>query len=122
MRVAIIGNSAAGLSALEAFRRIDQESTVTVISKELGEPYSRVLLPYFLRGRIPYPNFFIRDEGYFARHKAECLRDRVVKVDPHRQHVMLETGRDLGVRPALGCHRIVADPAAYSRDRGRWNL
>ncbi len=95
MRIVIIGNSAAGLSALEAFRRIDQESTVTVISKESRRPYSRVLLPYFLRGRIPYPNLFIRDEGYFARHKAECLLDRVVKVDPHRQHVILETGRIL---------------------------
>ena len=33
MRIVIIGNSAAGLSALEAFRKVDQESRVTVISK-----------------------------------------------------------------------------------------
>jgi nitrite reductase (NADH) large subunit len=95
MRIVIIGNSAAGLSALEAFRRIDQESSVTVISKESSRPYSRVLLPYFLRGRIPWTNLFIRDEGYFARHKAECLHDRVAKADPHSRQVVLQTGRIL---------------------------
>ncbi len=33
-KIVIIGNSAAGLSALENFRKHDQESQVTVISKK----------------------------------------------------------------------------------------
>ena len=82
MRIVIIGNSAAGLSALEAFRRADQESSVTVVSKETNRPYSRVLLPYYLRGRIHHSNLFIRDKNYFQEHNAECIRGRVVKVKP----------------------------------------
>lgn len=96
MRIIIIGNSAAGLSALEAFRKIDQMSSVTVISKETGRPYSRVLLPYFLRGRIPYSNLYIRDEDYYEDYNAECIQGKVVKVDPKRQLVILENGRALG--------------------------
>ena len=34
MKVIIIGNSAAGLSALEAFRKIDTVSEVRVVTKE----------------------------------------------------------------------------------------
>jgi nitrite reductase (NADH) large subunit len=95
MRIVIIGNSAAGLSALEAFRRIDHESSVTVISKESGRPYSRVLLPYFLRGKIPHSNLFIRDEDYFTRYNAECIQSRVVNVNPKKRQAVLKDGRIL---------------------------
>ena len=56
-KIVIIGNSAAGLSALENFRKHDQESQVTVISKEGKLPYSRVLIPYILRKKIHMPEF-----------------------------------------------------------------
>jgi len=95
MQIVIIGNSAAGLSALEAFRRVSRESSVTVISKETVRPYSRVLLPYYLRGKTPHSNLFIRDKDYFKEHNAECIHDRVVKVDPKSQQVILESGRML---------------------------
>lgn len=95
MKIIIIGNSAAGLSALEAFRRVDQEANITVISKETDRPYSRVLLPYYLRGRIPYSNLFIRDANYFKKHNAVCIHNRVVKVSPEDHLVLLESGQSL---------------------------
>lgn len=95
MRIIIVGNSAAGLSALEAFRRVDQVSSVTVISKETSRPYSRVLLPYFLRGRIPHSNLFIREEDYYADYRAECIQGKAVKIDPNHRQVLLENGRVL---------------------------
>jgi NAD(P)H-nitrite reductase large subunit len=95
MRIVMIGNSAAGLSALEAFRKIDQETKVTVISKETIQPYSRVLLPYYLRGVIPYPNLFIRDKDYYNKLNAECIQDRVIKVNPGNRQVQLESGQIL---------------------------
>ncbi len=92
MQIVIIGNSAAGLSALEAFRKVDQDSNVTVISKETIRPYSRVLLPYYLRGKTPHSNLFIRDKDYFKENDAECILDRVIKVDPESRQVILEGG------------------------------
>ncbi|MCI0518630.1 MAG: FAD-dependent oxidoreductase [Chloroflexi bacterium] len=96
MRIIIVGNSAAGLSALEAFRKIDQVSCITVVTKESARPYSRVLLPYFLRGKIPFTNLFIRNEGYFDALDAECIEDRAIRVDAESRQLALESGRTLG--------------------------
>ncbi len=95
MQIIIIGNSAAGLNALEAFRRVNRRSSVTVVSKETDRPYSRVLLPYYLRGKTPHSNLFIRDENYFKEHNAESIQGRVVKVNPESRQVELEDGRML---------------------------
>lgn len=73
MHVAIIGNSAAGVSALETFRRRDRTSTVTVVSAEGGGPYSRVLLPYCPRGRVSHKGLFIRPRGYYERFDARTV-------------------------------------------------
>jgi len=90
MQIVIIGNSAAGLSALEAFREKDQSSRVTIVTKEEKRPYSRVLLPYYLRGKIPYENLFIRDKDYYTRMNAKCIIGNVVKLLPEQQSILLE--------------------------------
>lgn len=94
MHVVIIGNSAAGLSALEAFRRFDPSSTVTVVSAEAGRPYSRVLLPYYLRGRIPHEGLFIGGEDCYERLDARTVFGEVAeRVDAQRHEVVLRGGR-----------------------------
>ena len=94
MHIVIIGNSAAGLSALEAFRRRDRSSPVTVVSAEAGRPYSRVLLPYYLRGRIPHEGLFIRPEDYYERLDARTVFGEVVeRVDAEEHEVVLRDGR-----------------------------
>ncbi len=92
MRVVIIGNSAAGLSGLEAFRKEDQSSSITIVAKEGEIPYSKVLLPYYLLGKIPYANLFTRDKDYYARLNARCITGKVVKLLPEQQAVLLESG------------------------------
>ncbi len=62
-RVVIIGNSAAGLSALEAFRKRDKDSKISMIDKEPVLAYSRVITPYYIMGRVK------REEGLFLRTK-----------------------------------------------------
>lgn len=80
-KIIIIGNSAAGLSALESFRKYDKTSEVTIISKEGTTPYSRVLLPYILREKIPYRCLELRSEDYFRDLNARCVMDEVVRID-----------------------------------------
>lgn len=92
MGIIIVGNSAAGLSALEAFRRIDRTSSVTVITKEGCRPYSRVLLPYYLREKISYENLFVRDEDYYEQYNARCVKGRVIKLLAAEKCVLLESG------------------------------
>lgn len=92
MDIVIIGNSAAGLSALEEFRRWDRESRITIISKEGFLPYSRVLLPYMLRGKLPYEGMTIRDEQYFKGLKAECVAAEVVSIDSVGKNIVTAEG------------------------------
>ncbi len=92
MEIVIIGNSAAGLSALEAFRKQDETSNVTLIAKEEERPYSRVLLPYYLRGKVDYENVFIRDKDYYKRLKAKFIKGKVIELQQAKQCVLLESG------------------------------
>ena len=93
MNIVIIGNSAAGLSALQNFRKVDKDSKVVMISKEGFLPYSRVLLPYVLRGKLPYEGMTIRTQDYFERLHAECVEGTVTKLDAQAHKVFLEDGR-----------------------------
>ena len=89
MNVVIIGNSAAGLSGLEAFRKHDQISQMTIIAKEGQRPYSRVLLPYYLRGKVPHEHLFVRDQDYYRRLNATCVNGTVIRLLVERQCVQL---------------------------------
>lgn len=94
MNIVIIGNSAAGLSALKNFRKVDKTSKVVMISKEGVLPYSRVLLPYVLRGKLPYEGMTIRTAEDFKRLNAECVEGNVTKLDTEGHKVILEDGRE----------------------------
>ena len=97
MHVAIVGNSAAGLSALESFRARDQRSRVTLISSEAGPAYSRVLLPYYLRRRLSRDRLFIREMAYYAGQDVEVMFEtRVEQVDAARRSLEFTDGRCLG--------------------------
>lgn len=95
MNMVIIGNGAGGLAALEAIRKHDQASSITVISKESQKPYSRVLLPYWLTRKTTWDNMFIRENDYFESLNAECLQAEAVKVDPKAKNVLLADGNNL---------------------------
>lgn len=92
MKVVVVGSSAAALSAIEEFRRHDLHSDVILISPEEGLPYSKVLLPYVLRGKIPYGGMTIREEDWFARLKVRRVRGEAVRLDRERRQLILADG------------------------------
>lgn len=96
MKTVIIGNSAAGLNALETFRKYDPDSPVTLIAKETGPAYSRVLLPYYLRSRIPFANMFIRDDDYYRRLNVQTLFGQTVSgLDDQERTLQLVSGQNI---------------------------
>lgn len=97
MHLAIVGNSAAALSALESFRRRDEASSVTLVSDEAGPAYSRVLLPYYLRRKVSYSGLFIREMRYYARMNASTVFGACVeRADVASRELELVDGRRLG--------------------------
>lgn len=92
MNVVIIGNSAAGLSALQSFRKYDKNSNVVMISKEGIIPYSRVLIPYVLRGKLSYDKMSIRTNDFYKKYNAECVQGEVEKIDSQNKEIILTDG------------------------------
>lgn len=89
-RIVIVGNSAAGLSALAAIRRIDRVSPVTLVSEEAAPAYSRVLLPHLVSGEAR--DISIRTADYFRAAGVQTLFGaRATAIDSGT--VTLEDGR-----------------------------
>lgn len=103
-RNVIIGNSAAGLSALETLRRNDPDCEIAVISREKGPAYSLVLLPYFIVGEIDKSNITITNGEYYRRLKANTIFDKtVIEIDTKRRYVLLNDGAHIPYDNLLIC-------------------
>ena len=84
-----------GFKALETFREFDQSSKITIITKEKGPAYSRVLLPYCLRKKVNSNQLYIRDWAYYQKMKASVIEDTVTLVDFEKKEVILKNGNPL---------------------------
>ena len=91
----IIGNSAAGLSAIEAFRKRDLDSKVTLIDREPYPAYSRVITPYFIMGGMKEEgHLFLRDKNYYKGLGVKTLLGvEVLGVDTRLREVLLDNGK-----------------------------
>ena len=93
----IVGASHAALSALHAIRLHDTEQEVTLLTRDDSLPYSPTVLPYVVSGRSDAGRVFLRDDGYFAKHKVNYLRGaRVQKVNASENAVELADGNKIG--------------------------
>jgi len=86
VKIFIVGNSIASISAVREIRKWDTKSSINVISKEALEPgmpyYSPVVLPYYIEGTLSKENLFsIRDDFYRYMNVNLKLGERAIKVD-----------------------------------------
>src|SRR5574341_1178175 len=92
----IIGDSAAGLAALEAIREVDRDCRITVLTKEKGPLYSRVGLTHFLDGTVKVPGMNMRDPDYAKQMNATILTGvAAVHVNPKVRTVKLSNRKTL---------------------------
>ncbi|PTL36204.1 hypothetical protein CLG94_05980 [Candidatus Methylomirabilis limnetica] len=107
----IVGASAAGLAAVEAIRRVDQDCPITVVSKELLPLYSRVGLTHFISREVGYDGMRMRDDGYFDRMKVRGVMGvAAISVDPTARLVRLSNGENLAydnLLVASGSHAVM---------------
>jgi len=87
----IIGNSAAGIAAVEAIRQRDKESKVIVISDEGYSAYCRCLISYYLAGEVKEEKLLYRPENFYKDNNIELhLNKKVTRVDPKKNRVICE--------------------------------
>ncbi len=89
----IIGNSAAGLSAINAIREVNRCCPITLISGENCNAYSPVLITYYLKDRISREGLFMVDDDFYKSGNVETIfGHKVTRVEPSKQLVCLDNG------------------------------
>lgn len=92
MKFVIIGNSAAGVGAIEAIRRCDNESEITVISNENAPIYSRCLLSYIIQGSKDLEGIRFRPDNFYKQMKVKPVLGTVTAVVPEEKRISLDDG------------------------------
>jgi len=86
----IIGNSAAGIGAVEGIRQIDQQGEITVITNEPHHTYSRPLISYLLLGKATEETMKYRGDTFYAENNCKLLANAAVtKIDAKAKQVVL---------------------------------
>lgn len=93
MRMVILGNGFAGVSALETILQQGAGVHVTLISAEDLGFYSPASLFAYLEGRVSRPNLFLRDKDAYLEAGVQALfGKKAVRLDAAQKVVHLEDG------------------------------
>ncbi|MBI3015977.1 MAG: NAD(P)/FAD-dependent oxidoreductase, partial [Candidatus Tectomicrobia bacterium] len=98
----IVGNSAAGLNAVDAIRAGDPSSSLLLIADEDTVAYSRVATPYYISREIDDSVLFYKSEEYYRQRQVTTLfGHRVVALHTDRHQVELADGSQISYRKLL---------------------
>lgn len=89
----IIGGSAAGTTAAEVIRQLAPESTITIVTDENHEEYSRVLLPHYIRGKVAREQVFLKKQEWYQDQNISLVKGtKAAKLIPQEHQVELSNG------------------------------
>jgi NAD(P)H-nitrite reductase large subunit len=93
-RNVIVGAGVAGLAAAETLRSLDGEAGITLVGNEA--PYARMVLPYWMEGRIKEGAIETGSADYFAERGFDTrFGESVAALDPAGKRLTLEGGEAL---------------------------
>ncbi len=89
----IIGGGVAGTTAAETIRASDQQGSIAIVDAESYRLYSRVLLPHYVKGLLPFERLFLRSRKWYQENQITLKTNTtMVSVDPIAQTVDLSSG------------------------------
>ena len=92
----ILGNSAAGLTAIDAIRARDKVGPITLISKEPDPAYSRVALPYIVSKEKTLRQITLQEPDYYTANNIETIIGTGASgLDAKNKTIALEDGRSI---------------------------
>jgi NAD(P)H-nitrite reductase large subunit len=96
--------------AAETLRKDNPAATITLVGDEPEPPYSRMALPYLMKGSIGESGTYLRKGAeHYRQLRIELCRDRVERIDTAARNVRLKSGTSLGYDRLLiasGSHPI----------------
>lgn len=93
MKIVIIGNGPAAVSAAETVRGLDGDCEIVMISKETVPFYSPCPLAEYIEASVPREHLFLRDENFYRDKRIVTLFGcAAVGIDTAVRQVKLENG------------------------------
>jgi NAD(P)H-nitrite reductase large subunit len=113
MRVVMVGNGAAAVSAIEALRETDTESEVIVLSAEVGGAYTPCFLAKYVAGEIGTDKLALRSDDFYEEHRVELRTGvAVTGIDTEGRAVVMADGSRVDydrLLLACGAHAVMPD-------------
>ncbi len=92
----IVGGGIAGTTAAEFIRINDLSGSIVIVTEEPELLYSRVMLPQYLRGQIPYERLYVRHQQDYEEKNIELLKNlRVEKINTQSKLVTLQSKEEI---------------------------
>jgi NAD(P)H-nitrite reductase large subunit len=92
----IIGNSAGGIGATEAIREVDKTNSITIVSDEPYQAYSRPLISKYLAGERNLDEILFRPADFYNRNGIELVVGKKVRhLNLNNQTAQLENGEQI---------------------------
>ncbi|HEY5500741.1 MAG TPA: FAD-dependent oxidoreductase [Candidatus Humimicrobiaceae bacterium] len=89
----IIGNSAAGLSAVSSIRSVDREGSIIILTNEPFKNYSKPLITYYLAGKVQLEDIYFKsDEFYCENNVLLKMEINIIKIDFELKQVISDKG------------------------------
>lgn len=89
----IVGNSAAGLNAVDTIRALDPSLSLMIVAEENSVAYSRVATPYYISREIDDSVLFFKSPRYYRERKVRTLfGHRMASLDAKAHRIGLEDG------------------------------
>lgn len=96
MKYVIIGNSAAGIAAIEGIRSTDESGEIVLVSDEPHFTYGRPLISYYLMGATDPEHMRYRPADFYEKNNVRTLFGvRAEKIDTEKKQVVLSDGKTL---------------------------
>ncbi len=89
----IVGGSASGTTAAEVIRSIKPESSISIISDEQHEQYSRVLIPHYIRHKVNRDQVFLKKPEWYQEKKIDLVKGvKAQSLKPSRHELTASNG------------------------------
>jgi nitrite reductase (NADH) large subunit len=96
MRHLILGNGAAGMTAAQKLREINNNNEITVVTRESDTAYAKIMLPDYIGGSKQREKLILRDASYYKTAKIDLLREcNVESIDIERKSVKLSCKKQI---------------------------
>ncbi len=100
----IIGNSAAGVTAVEAIRSVDEAASITMLSNEPYAAYGRPLISYLIEGKTSEDRIGFKDDDFYEKFRVDTLFGpdcEAVSLDADGHTVTLKDGTQIVYKRCL---------------------